>query len=147
MPCSKCRANSANSCWAIEASVPGVRASISPPVELFFELQTAIGTNAMAKAHVGMVGHVALHLMPVVLVVADFFAITTDGQQSVQLLDVRQSAFQFAHPLGQRALQADQTRANLDAGAQLGGVEWLRDIIVGAALKSLDDIFFGGARS
>src|SRR4051812_39336954 len=47
-------------------------------------------TDAVAELGVGMLGDVALDLHPVLVVVADPFAVAADRQQTAQLLHVRE---------------------------------------------------------
>src|SRR5206468_3911657 len=81
---------------------------------------------------------------PVVFVVANFFAVTTNRQQSMELLDVDESGFQFVHTVGQGALEVDHPRADLNARAQLRIIKGFDYVIVRSRFETLDDVFLGG---
>ena len=55
------------------------------------------GRRRCCTAHVRVVHDVGLHLVPVVLVVADALAVSADGQQPLQRLHPLHGLFDFAH--------------------------------------------------
>ena len=59
----------------------------------------AIGTNAVRKIDIGMFLNIGLDLLPITVVVADFFAGGTDRKQTGKRLDLRQSFGQFLDQL------------------------------------------------
>jgi hypothetical protein len=61
--------------------------------------------------------HVALHLMPVVLVVANSFAVDANGQQTVKLLDLRQCVLKFPDTIAQFHFQVNEPLADLEPRA------------------------------
>ena len=58
-----------------------------------------IRAEAMCESGVGMLGNIAVHLAPVVFVIADFLAPGADGDQAAEGLDVGQRLPQFCHEL------------------------------------------------
>src|SRR5207237_10049685 len=59
------------------------------PVKLRLDdLFVAIGAKAVAEFGVGVQGEIALDLLPVLLVVVDFFAVGADRQDAAQLFDL-----------------------------------------------------------
>src|SRR5262249_9820808 len=65
-------------------------------------------TDAVAELCVGMCGQVVFDLGPVIVIVADALAVTANGQQTLQLLDVDQRLLQVADAVGEVLLQAEQ---------------------------------------
>src|SRR5262249_14930020 len=100
----------------------------------FHDLRVTVGTNAGTEAGIGLGGEVMLHLLPVIVVVANVFAVTTNRQQAAQQRHPRQRLFQFAHPRRQVVLELHQARPDLQAGDQLFPVEGLGEVIVGPGL-------------
>jgi uncharacterized membrane protein len=56
----------------------------------FHKLPVTLAADAVAELPLGMFSDVVLHPLPVVLVVSDLFALTTDRQQSRELLDAHE---------------------------------------------------------
>src|SRR5437868_5816428 len=99
----------------------------------------------MAEPDVGMAGDVIFNPVPVIAVVADFFAVTADGKHALKRLDGGMCVGESADALGQSGLEGGKTDANLDARAKFGVVERFDDIMIGAGLEALDYLLLFGA--
>src|SRR6266511_3725383 len=58
------------------------------------DLLIALGANAVAESGVGVLGNIFVELLPIIVVVTDFFAVEANGQQSLEYLDGRQRRFE-----------------------------------------------------
>ena len=94
-----------------------------------------------------MLDHVFVELLPVVAVVANFFAIKADGQKTLEHFDVRQGFFQLLHAVGESFLQLQHPLAHLHARPQLVEIKRLGDIIIGASLQPGDNVLASVPRS
>src|SRR5947207_2158850 len=103
--------------FSLEGSSMGFDAS---QVQVGLQLLAAIRANAVAETDVGMSGDVAFHAVPVIAVVPDFFAVTTDREQSLQGFHGRHRFLEFLDAVGQGGLEPDDARTDLHAGAELG---------------------------
>src|SRR5204862_1974501 len=74
-------------------------------IELRRQSLEAGGTDAVAELRIGMLRHVAFHLLPVLIVAANPFAVAADRQQTAQLLDVRQRRLQLGDAVSELLLQ------------------------------------------
>src|ERR1019366_5567513 len=97
----------------------------------------------MTEANLRMIQQIGFELMPTILVIADFLAGTADRQERVKLFDLGSSVLQFSDSVSQRLLQFDDPAAHVEPGAQFIAVERLDDIVVGAVLKTGNDISRG----
>ena len=61
----------------------------------------AFGTDAVAECHVSAGFDIAFDLLPVVLVVAYFLAVRTDGQQALEVFFALDRLLERAHPVGE----------------------------------------------
>src|SRR4030095_5572235 len=52
--------------------------------EIGFELVAAVGANAMAEANICMAGDIGFHPVPVIAVIPNLFAVTTNGQEALE---------------------------------------------------------------
>src|SRR5438132_1141457 len=114
---------------------------------VFSELAGAFGTIAVAEANVGVFGDVTFHLMPIIAVIANLFAIAANWKQTLEQFLARERRFELFHAMRQRALQLDHSRTNVNSGLQFLRIERLRHVIVGPGLKSLDQIISAASRS
>ena len=79
----------------------------------------------MAELNVGVAAYIVLHLLPVVLIVADLLAVRADRKQALKLPHARQSAFQIGDALS-RAWEA----ARLLPGTRLLILEGGMDVAI-----------------
>ena len=86
----------------------------------------------MAEDGLRVLADVAFHLLPVVLVGADFLALRADGQKSLELLDICQGLLQFPHVLGEAGLQFHHAHPHSHAGTQF----LAKDVAISLASKS-----------
>ncbi len=76
----------------------------------------AIRADAVAELNIRMGGKVTFQLLPVILIIANFFAIRADGQKTLKHSDMRHGLFKFFHASCQCYLQHDHLAANLNSG-------------------------------
>ncbi len=88
--------------------------SLHGSFDVFFD---AIRADSVGEFGLGMIRDIGFDLLPVVLVVPDFFAVAAYGQESLEGFNFRQSLFQHSYPLGKGGLQFDDPLAHPDAGA------------------------------
>lgn len=67
-------------------------------------LRIASRADAVAKFNFRMLADVAFNSMPVVLLITNFLTVRTDGEQTLKLLNLRKSGFEFAHTCGETSL-------------------------------------------
>src|SRR5262245_30193444 len=99
-------------------------------VQIGLHLVSAIRTDAMAEADIGTAGDVTVHAMPIVAVVTNLVAVATYRQKPLQRLDGRYRLFQFSDASCQRGLELNHACADLQACAEFGVIERLRDVVV-----------------
>src|SRR2546426_1825770 len=109
-------------------------------------LAVAVGADAVAELHLRVRGDILLHLLPVVLVVADLLAVGANRKESAQLAHPDQGLLQLGDAGGQDGLQLDDADADLHAGSQLFVVERLGDVVVRARLQAGDHVLLPAAR-
>jgi hypothetical protein len=100
----------------------------------------ALGADAVGELGLAVLLDVALDFVPVVAVVAAFFAVAADGQQALQELHVRDGGLKFLNALRELGLTVDHARADLHAGAQFLLVEGIGDVVIRAGVEALDDV-------
>ena len=120
---------------AIRSSWVVLGSKASSPEFRLNHVSPAIRTNAVAEFYVGILADVGLKLLPVIVIVPDFFAITADGQQFLELLHLFRCRFQFANPIRQPRLQFRHDPANPNPRLQLVIIERFGDVIVRAASR------------
>lgn len=64
----------------------------------------ALWTDAVGKKRVGMLGYVLFDALPVVLVITNVLAVSTDGQDSLERLDLAEEPLEFVHALAKDIL-------------------------------------------
>ncbi len=94
----------------------------------------------MTEVNVCVLGDVTFDLVPVIAVVANFFAVAANRQQSLKQFFAGERCFQLFHTVRQCALQLDNTRTNVNSGLQFLRVKRFGDIIIGARFEALDQI-------
>ena len=99
----------------------------------------------MTKGDVGASFDIALDLLPVILVVADFLAVGTDWQQTLEVFFARYRFFELAHPIGEGHLQIEDALADLNPRLQFLAVEGLIEVVVGAGGERFGDVVLGVA--
>jgi hypothetical protein len=68
------------------------------------KLLVAAWADAVAKLHVSMLGDIPFDLLPVIAVVADLLAVSTDGQETSKVFETCKCLFEFSDALGQTTL-------------------------------------------
>ena len=100
----------------------------------------ALRTDAVAELGPRAGGQVLLHLLPVILIIADALAVAANGQESLQLMHAMEGLFQVADALGQALLQGQHAQADIDASPQFVAVKGLGDVIIRPAVQASDDV-------
>ena len=85
-------------------------------------------------------GQVRIDLLPVVPVIAYFFAVTTDRKKPSKLLHLGKCLFGLPGPLNQSSLQVQDSASLSNSRTEFRPVEWLCHVIVCAAVQTLHDI-------
>jgi hypothetical protein len=88
-----------------------------------------------------------VNLLPEIFVVANLLAIRTNGDQSLQLLNLRQGLFQLLDTGRQTSLQLDDARANPQPCAQFSPVKRLCEVIVSTSFRPLNNVFLPASES
>src|SRR5688572_29618908 len=70
-------------------------------LQVFGDPLEAVGADAVTEADVGVFGNVMFDLVPVILVVANLFAISANREQAMELFDVGQRILEFSEAVGQ----------------------------------------------
>src|SRR6266516_2055449 len=117
-----------------------VRVGVGSKIEVGLQLGAAVRTDAMAETDVGVTGDIAFDPVPVIAVVADLFAVTANGEESLQGFDRREGLLQFPDAVSQGGLQLDDPGADLNPRPQLSMIERFGDVIVRTSFESLDDV-------
>ena len=100
----------------------------------------AVRADAVAEAGVGSGGDVGFHAFPEFGFVADAFAIRADRDQALECVDLGQGLFQLGDLCVEGVLQRNHAQADAETGAQLFGLEWLDDVVIGASLQTGYDV-------
>jgi len=64
---------------------------------LFPNLLQAVRADAVGELNVGMFGYVVFQVLPVILVVADALAVSTNRKEAPELPDLSLGGFEFGH--------------------------------------------------
>ncbi len=96
----------------------------------------------MTERRLEMRAEVGIDLLPIVVIITDFFAIAADWQQSLKVFDLREGFFHFTDAFHERCLQFQNAPSLLDAGMQFCAIEWLCDIVVCATFQTFDNVIF-----
>src|ERR1051326_268556 len=84
-----------------------------------------------------------LNGLPIILIVANPFAIATDRQQSLKSFNLPQYRFEFRDTLVQFHLQPQGPLSHVQSRQQLPRIVWLKQIIVGAGSQATNFAFYG----
>jgi hypothetical protein len=131
--------------WAGRAGRPGAKSGAAPPGFVVRRLSCNNGADSVTELELGMGSDVVPHLLPVILIIADAFAVTAHRQEPLELLDVGQRFFELANASRKVLLYAQHSCPHLNSSIKLVVIARFDDVIVGPRLQSANDVLARGS--